>query len=184
MIGAFAGALVLGAWFILRSSRHRTPVVDLSLLRVRAFAISNGVTVVMAAGFYSYTLCNVLFLTGVWRYSILRAGLALMPGPFTAMAVAGPAGRLVERHGHRAVIVPGALIWAAGMAFFATQVGTGRDFLGTWLPGLLILGVGAGLSFPTLSGAAVGSVPGTRFAVATSLNSVARQIGAALASRS
>ena len=135
VIGAFAGALVLGAWFILRSSRHRTPVVDLSLLRVRAFAISNGVTVVMAAGFYSYTLCNVLFLTGVWRYSILRAGLALMPGPFTAMAVAGPAGRLVERHGHRAVIVPGALIWAAGMAFFATQVGTGRDFPGHLAPG-------------------------------------------------
>ena len=45
---------------------------------------------------------------------------------------------------------------------------------------MLILGVGAGLTFPTLSGAAVGSVPGPRFAVATSLNSVARQVGAAL----
>ena len=44
----------------------------------------------------------------------------------------------------------------------------------------MILGLGAGLSFPTLSGAAVGSVPGSRFAVATALNSVARQVGAAL----
>ena len=47
----------------------------------------------------------------------------------------------------------------------------------------MILGVGAGLSFPTLSGAAVGSVPGARFAVATALNSVARQLGAALGVR-
>ena len=76
------------AYFVLRSSRHRTPVVDLSLLRIRSFALSNGVTVVMASGFYAYTLCNVLFLTSVWRYSILTAGLAL-----DARAVHGDRGR-------------------------------------------------------------------------------------------
>jgi NTE family protein len=180
VVGAFLAALLLGMYFVLRTSRQRAPVIDLSLLRIRAFALSNGVTIVMASGFYAYTLCNVLFLTTVWRYSILTAGLALTPGPFTAMAVAGPASRLVERVGHRPVVVPGALVWAGGMAWFASQLGIAPDFLGGWLPGMLILGVGAGLTFPTLSGAAVGSVPGPRFAVATSLNSVARQLGAAL----
>jgi NTE family protein len=180
VIGAFLAALLLGVYFVLRSSRHRAPVIDLSLLRIRAFALSNGVTVVMSSGFYAYTLCNVLFLTSVWRYSILTAGLALTPGPFTAMAVAGPASRLVERVGHRPIVVPGALVWAGGMAWFASRLGVAPDFLGGWLPGMVILGVGAGLTFPTLSGAAVGSVPGPRFAVATSLNSVARQVGAAL----
>ena len=180
VIGAFAAALVLGVYFVLRTSRQRAPVIDLSLLRIRAFALSNGVTIVMASGFYAYTLCNVLFLTSVWRYSILTAGLALTPGPFTAMAVAGPASRLVERVGHRPVVVPGALVWAGGMAWFASRLGVTPDFLGEWLPGMVILGIGAGLTFPTLSGAAVGSVPGPRFAVATSLNSVARQVGAAL----
>jgi NTE family protein len=180
VIACFAAALALGAWFVVRSSRHRAPVIDLSLLRIRAFALSNGVTIVMAAGFYGYTLCNVLFLTGVWRYSILRAGLALMPGPFTAIAVAGPASRGVARLGHRAIVVPGAIIWAGGTVFLATRAGVRPDFLGTWLPGLVILGVGAGLTFPTLSGAAVGAVPGTRFAIATALNSVSRQLGAAL----
>jgi EmrB/QacA subfamily drug resistance transporter len=180
VIGSFAATVLLGAYFLFRSGRQRTPVIDLSLLRIRSFALSNGVTIVMAGGFYAYTLCNVLFLTGVWRYSILTAGLALTPGPLTAMAIAGPASRVVERFGHRAVAVPGALVWAGGMVYFATTLGTGPDFLGGWLPGMLILGVGAGLTFPTLSGAAVGSVPGPRFAVATSLNSVARQLGAAL----
>jgi NTE family protein len=180
IVVAFALALLLGVYFVLRSSRQRTPVIDLTLLRIRAFSLSNGVTIVMASGFYAYTLCNVLFLTGVWRYSILQAGLALTPGPFVAMAVAGPASRLVERVGHRVVVVPGALVWAGGMAYFATQLGVSPDFLGEWLPGMAILGTGAGLTFPTLSGAAVGSVPGPRFAVATSLNSVARQLGAAL----
>jgi len=180
VLGSFATALVLGAYFVVRSSRQRTPVIDLTLLRIRAFALSNGVTVVMASGFYAYTLCNVLFLTTVWRYSILTAGLALTPGPFVAMAVAGPASRAVERLGHRAILVPGALIWAGGMVYFATRLGVSPDFLGEWLGGMVILGIGAGMTFPTLSGAAVGSVPGPRFAVATSLNSVARQLGAAL----
>jgi NTE family protein len=180
VVGAFAAAAVLSACFLFRSSRQRNPVLDLSLLRIRSFALSNTVTLVMAGGFYAYTLCNVLFLTGVWRYSILTAGLALTPGPITAMAIAGPASRVVERFGHRLAAVPGALIWAGGMAYFATTLGAGPDFLGGWLPGMLILGVGAGLTFPTLSAAAVGSVPGPRFAVATSLNSVARQLGAAL----
>jgi len=180
VISAFASSALLGAYFVVRSSGHRNPLVDMSLLRIRAFSLSNGVTIVMAAGFYSYTLCNVLFLTGVWRYSILKAGLALTPGPFTAIAVAGPASRLVARVGHRAVLVPGALVWAAGVIFFATALGRSADFVGQWLPGMVILGVGAGMTFPTLSGAAVGSVPGTRFALATALNSVARQVGAAL----
>jgi EmrB/QacA subfamily drug resistance transporter len=180
VIGAFLAALLLGVYFMVRTSRQRTPVIDLSLLRIRAFALSNGVTAVAASGFYAYTLCNVLFLTTVWHYSILNAGLALTPGPLVAMAVAGPASRMVARLGARAVVVPGALVWAGGMAYFASQLGVAPDFLGKWLPGMVILGVGAGLTFPTLSGAAVGSVPGPRFAVATSLNSVARQLGAAL----
>ena len=148
VVGAFLAAFLLGGYFILRSSRQRTPVIDLSLLRIRAFALSNGVTVVMASGFYAYTLCNVLFLTSVWRYSILNAGLALTPGPLVAMAVAGPASRMLERLGHRLVIVPGALVWAAGMAYFATQLGVTPDFLGEWLPGMVILGVGAGANAP------------------------------------
>ncbi len=180
VVGAFALAGALTGWFTLRTTRARTPVVDPALLRIRAFRLSNGAALVMAGGFFAYALCNVLFLTEVWDYSILKAGLALTPEPFLAMALATPTIHLVRRIGHRPVMVIGALIWAGGMAYFAFALGSSPDFLGGWLPGMLILGVGSGLAFPTLSGVAVGSVPGPRFAIATSLNSVSTQIGAAL----
>ena len=106
VVSAFLIPLLLRPYFALCSSHQRAPVIDLSLLRIRSFALSNGVTVVMASGFYAYTLCNVLFLTSVEHYSVLTAGLALTPGPFMAMAVAGPASRLVERVGHRVVVFP------------------------------------------------------------------------------
>ena len=180
VIGCFLAARAAHAGFVRRTAAHPNPLVDLKLFSGRGFAVPNGVTLAMSAGFYAYTLCNVLFLTTVWRYSVLQAGLALTPGPFTAIAVAGFSSRLVKRYGPRRVAVPGALIWAAGMAYFIEVLGVSPDFLGRWLPGMILLGIGAGFTFPTLSGVAVGAVPGTRFAMATALNSVARQIGAAL----
>lgn len=180
IIVSFALALILGAFFVARCRRHRAPIIDLSLLRSRTFADANAMTVVGAAGFYAYTLSNVLFLTGVWRYSVLQAGLALTPGPLVAMAIAGPTSRLVQRFGHRPILFAGGLIWGGAVLWLVERMGPHRDFLGTWLPGVVWLGVGAGTLFPNLSGAAVASAPGESFATATGLNSVARQLGAAV----
>src|SRR5205085_8910383 len=127
----------LGAAFVRRCSRHRTPLIDLSFLRDRTFASANGMTIVAAAGFYGYTLANVLFLTGVWRYSVLQAGLALTPGPFVAAAVAGPTSRLVQRFGHRPVLVAGAFIWGGAVLWFVARVGAKPDFVRDWLPGIV-----------------------------------------------
>jgi EmrB/QacA subfamily drug resistance transporter len=180
IIGSFALAVVLGAVFVWRCTWHRSPMIDLSLLRIRTFSAANGMTIIGAAGFYGYTLTNVLFLTGVWRYSVLQAGLALTPGPLVAVAVAGPTSKLVQRIGHRPVLVAGGLIWGGAVMWFVARASLTPDFLGVWLPGMVMLGIGAGTLFPNLSGAAVASAPGASFATATGLNSVSRQVGAAL----
>jgi NTE family protein len=180
VLGSLLAALLLGGYFVLRATRERAPVIDPALLRIPAFVLSNTATTLMAAGFFAYTLGNVLFLTSVWHYSILQAGLALTPEPIVAMAVAKPTIRLVGLLAHRVVLIAGAILWAGGMAYFAIRLGAKPDFLCGWLPGMVILGVGGGLVLPTLSGVAVDSVPGPRFAVASSLNSVATQVGAAL----
>jgi NTE family protein len=177
---SFVVAVALALVFLRRCSRHRSPIIDLGLLRIRTFSAANAMTIVTAAGFYGYTLANVLFLTGVWRYSTLDAGLALTPGPFVAAAVAGPTSRLVQRFGPRPVRVAGGLIWGGGVLWFVERVGATPDFLGLWLPGIVMLGVGAGTLLPNLSAVAVASAPGESFATATGLNSVARQVGAAL----
>jgi EmrB/QacA subfamily drug resistance transporter len=180
VIAAFLGFVILGALFVLRSQRHPVPILDLSLFRVRAVAAANAITIIAAVGFYGYTLVNVLFLTEVWRYSILDAGLAITPGPFIAMAVAGPASRLAERLGTRVLVVPGGLIWAAGVYWFVRRAGLHPDYLSRWLPGMVLAGIGAGIVFPNVSSIAVASAPESSFATATSLNGVLRQVGAAL----
>jgi predicted acylesterase/phospholipase RssA len=78
------------------------------------------------------------------------------------------------------VLLAGGLIWAAGLGYMQTRIGLRPAFTSEWLPGMLLLGFGAGLTFPLLSSAAVASAPGERFATATSLSSVSRQLGAVL----
>ena len=180
ILGCLAGALTCGAVVVWRCTWHRSPVIDLSLLKIRTVSVANAMTVIGAAGFYGYTLSNVLFLTGLWRYSVLQAGLALTAGPVVAVVVAGPASRLAQRIGPRPVLVAGGLLWGGAVLWFVERVGVTPDFAGQWLPGMVLLGIGAGTLFPNLSGTAVGSAPGGSFATATGMNSVARQIGAAL----
>jgi EmrB/QacA subfamily drug resistance transporter len=178
--GAVAASALSGAAFLTRCSRHPEPVLDLSLFRARSFSVANGATLVYSMGFFAMLLGNILFLTGVWHYSILQAGLAVTPGPIVVAGVAGPAGKLATRIGFRPVIFTGSLLFAGGLLWYATVVGTDPQYLARWLPATLVVGLGIGLTFPVLSAAAVSSLPADRFAVGSAVNQTARQVGGAV----
>ncbi len=178
-LGCFAVAAVLLVAVVLRSRTHPRPIVEPALFAHASFRAGNLGTLLFAAAFFSLILGNVLFLTSVWGYSVLAAGAATLPGPLLSTIVAGPAGRLADRFGHRAVIVPGALFFAAGVMVLRSA-GAEPDWLGLWLPGACLTGIGIGLAFPTLGSAAVRDVPDDRFATASAVNAAFRQVGAVL----
>jgi hypothetical protein len=62
--------------------------VELALLRSRAFSGAFVTSILYYAGFGAYVLSSVEFLTGEWRYSAVRAGLAIAPGPLLVLPVA------------------------------------------------------------------------------------------------
>jgi EmrB/QacA subfamily drug resistance transporter len=179
ILGCFAASAALLAAVVWRSTRHPRPIVEPALFAHRSFRVGNLGTLLFAAAFFSLILGNVLFLTGVWGYTVLQAGAATLPGPTLSTVFAGPAGRLADRFGHRAVIVPGALFFAAG-AMVLRSAGAEPDWLGLWLPGACLTGIGIGLAFPTLGAASVRDVPDDRFATASAVNAAFRQVGAVL----
>ena len=180
ILGAFSVALVAGAVFVHRTFHHDDPVIDPALFHSRPFVIANTATIVYAMGFFAMLLGNILFLTGVWNYSIMQAGLAVTPGPLVVAVIAGPAGKLAARVGFRPVLLFGASCFAAGLVTYIALVTTTPNYLATWLPGTLLVGVGVGFTFPVLSAGAVSSLPPARFAVGSAVNQTARQIGGAL----
>ena len=103
----------------------------------------------------------------------------MTPGPIVAAVVAGPVGRLAERIDARPLIFAGGAVWAAGIAGYLLLAGAEPDFLGGWLPATIVAG-SAAASRSRISGVAVAAAPGERFATATAITGVARQIGAAI----
>lgn len=179
-ISTFAVAVLAAVWFVQRSRHRPDPVVDLALFRDRSLVLANAATFVYAAGFFAMLLGNILFLTGVWKWSIMAAGLAVTPGPIVVAVVAGPAGRLAARVGFRPLLVTGSVCFAAGLAWYLAFVESTPDYLRDWLPGTLIVGLGIGLTFPVLSAAAVSTLPPQRYAVGSAVNQTARQVGGAI----
>jgi MFS family permease len=94
--------------------------------------------------------------------------------------IAGAAGKLAARIGFRRVLLFGATCFAVGLGSYVVRVGTAPNYLGEWLPGTLLVGVGIGFTFPVLSAGAVSALPPARFAVGSAVNQTARQIGGAL----
>jgi EmrB/QacA subfamily drug resistance transporter len=180
IVAALTGAALTIAAFVLRSARHPSPVIELPLLRVRSFSIANSAALVFFAGFGAMLLSSVLLLTEVWHYSVLHAGVALMPGPLMAAIFAAPAGRLGGRIGQRPVIVAGGLVFAAGFAINLTLISESPNYAGSFLPGFMIGGVGVGLVLGPLPAAATASLPPDRFATGTAVFGMARQVGSAI----
>ena len=67
------------------------PGLDPALLRIETFARANVGLLLLGMAFFSTILANVLFLVGVWGYSVLTAGLAVVPGAIATAIVADPA---------------------------------------------------------------------------------------------
>jgi EmrB/QacA subfamily drug resistance transporter len=178
-LAAFVAGAALLVAMIARSRSHPRPIVEPALFADRAFRIGNLGTLLFSAAFFSIVLGNVLFLTTIWGYTVLQAGLATLPGPAWSTIVSAPAGRLADRFGHLAVIVPGTLVFAAGVMVLRSA-GPEPDWLGLWLPGATLTGIGIGLAFPTLGAVAVRDVGDDRFATASAVNAAFRQVGAVL----
>jgi EmrB/QacA subfamily drug resistance transporter len=174
-----AGVLLLIA-VVYRSSTHRAPIFELSLFKVRSFSVAVSGTFLFSLAFYALLLCNILFLTQVWHYSILKAGLAVTPGPLMAAVSASISGRFADRYGQRVLAIPGPIVFAGGCVLLALGLGSQPDYVSDFLPATLLTGIGVGMSFAALGSAAVAELPPTRFATGSAIASCLRQIGAVL----
>jgi MFS family permease len=180
VLACLGAGLVLLAWFVSRSRTVSAPALDLSLFRAASFRYANAATLVFGAAFSAMFLGSILFLTGVWGYGTARAGLAMTPGPLLVMIVAPLGGRLAARVGHRALMVPGAILFGLGFLLRAVITSSTPHYLTEWLPVVGTTGIGIGLVLPSLAAAATHSLPGDRFAVGSGVNQAVRQIGSVL----
>lgn len=174
------GSAVSLGWVIARSRWHPTPALATSLWRIKPYALANAVSLMFGIALYAILLVGVLFLTLVWQYTELKAGLAMTPGAIASAAVAISVGKRKPVPPPRILILVGSMIMVASVVWGYLMLTPEPSFLKVWLPFALINGSGIGLVSLGTSTAAAMSVAPKDFGTATGLNIAARQVGGAL----
>lgn len=177
-IGVLVAGLAVLAVFVVRTLDHPHPALDLSLFGARSFRWANIATAAFTVGFTAMFFAQVLFLTNVWGYSIVKTGLVMIPGPIVVIVLAPLFGRLAGRIGQRAVLIPGGLVYAASGLWMLAVMTTEPAWVEHLLPAALLGGLGVAMVIPHLTSAAVQGLPPDQFGAGSAVNQAIRQFGA------
>ncbi len=173
-------SVVLFAAFFLLESRLRNPIMPLRILRIRSLTSSSIVRGFLATGMFSTFFLGALYFEKVLDYGPIATGLAFMPMSLSiAVMTAGVTRRLVERFGGRKVLVPATMAAVAGLLILASA-GTDPMYAADVLPGLVLIGLGAGASFVPLLTMAMAEVPGEDAGLGSGIVNVSMQMASAV----
>jgi EmrB/QacA subfamily drug resistance transporter len=179
-LGLGATSLALLGGFIAREATARTPLVPLRIFRNRNVSGANAVQALFVAGLFGMFFLGSLYLERVLGYGPLEIGLAFLP---VALAIGilsvGFSERLVTRFGAKPVLLVGQVLIVAGLVLFALSP-VQSSYVGDLLAPMLLLGLGAGLSFPSLMGLAMSSATEQDSGLASGLVNTSLQVGGAL----
>jgi EmrB/QacA subfamily drug resistance transporter len=179
-LGLLALAATLVGAFLAIESRTSAPLVPLGLFRLRNLAISNVVGVLWAAAMFAWFFLAALYLQLVLGYSPLEVGLAFLPGNVIMGVLSlGLSAKIVMRFGIRAPLAAGLGTAAVGLVLFARAPVDG-SFVVDVLPGMILLGVGAGIAFNPVLLAAMGDVAPSEAGLASGVVNTSFMMGGAL----
>jgi MFS family permease len=155
--------------------------VQLGLLRSRTFSGAFVASILFYAAFGALILNFVEFLTGVWHYSAVQAGLAIAPGPLMVLPFARLVAPLAVRIGGPGrVAVLGSFVLAGAQMLWWARIQAAPSYVTHLLPSQLLGGAGVGLAIPALLGAGSAGLPPARFGTGSGILNMARQIGTVL----
>ena len=179
VIGAGLASLIVIGAFVAWESRSRHPMLKLGLFAERRFSVAAAAECLGLFGLAGALFVMTQFLQFDLDFSPLQAGLRILPmaGVLVVCALLSPVvGRIIGTK----LTVATALAAVAGGLWQVSAASTGTTSYRDVLPGLLLIGLGAGLLLPTATNSVVGSVPQGDSGVGSAVNTMAFQVGGAI----
>jgi hypothetical protein len=156
--------------------RLRNPMLRLSLFRSRQFTAINVMTLLYYGALSAASYLVILECELRLGYSAAQAGAALIPESVIFLFLAPVSGAMVKKFGARWLMASGALAVAAGYCWLSAAH-PGQSYASGILPGILLWGLGLGLSVTPLTAAVLAAVGDTDLGEASGINDASSRIG-------
>jgi EmrB/QacA subfamily drug resistance transporter len=174
-ITLFAVAVLSGLAFVLVERRSAAPMLDLGLMKNPLFLAMVLAGALLSAAAWAPMTYQSLWLQSVLGLSAIQAGLVFLPCAASVFLVAGQVGRFLHRTSPRWMVGIGLLLIAVGA--LAQAVIRPSSSWPVVIPGLVLVGVGAGLAMAALTSTAMAAVPWQRAGMAGGALNAFRQLG-------
>jgi EmrB/QacA subfamily drug resistance transporter len=177
-IAVYAVAAALLIAFVAIEARVARPMLPLRLFRNPAFTGAQVGAFGISASLFAMWFYMTLYLQQTLGLSAIEAGLVYVPGTMLNFFVAGSMASVGQKVSRRVLIPVGLALVGAGLALLTLLEADSSWWL--FLPGLLVAMVGTGILNPTVSQAALSSVPPEQSGLAAGTNDMFRQAGIAV----
>ncbi|MEM7023445.1 MAG: MFS transporter [Pseudomonadota bacterium] len=178
LTGLVVGGVAL-VGFIWWELREREPLLDVRLFRDRNLASSTLTLVIIFALMFGMFLVVFPFFQAVLGWSALRSAVALLPMAVAMMPMSTLAPQIAARIGRRPTVMVGVATMGAGLVAMALRASVDGGYLSV-LPGLVLLGLGMGLTMTPSTEGITEALPLEKQGVASALNDTSREVGGAV----
>jgi EmrB/QacA subfamily drug resistance transporter len=178
-LSSIVAAAVLMAGFIYNESQVRSPLMPLSIFRIRNVRGANMIMAPLYATMLGSFFMMTLYLQGIMKLDPFTTGLAFLPFPFTLALMSSQMPKLVAKYGFRRFLIIGPLVVIVGLLWLSGLHADSSYLLGI-LPVTIIMPLGIGMTMMPTIAAATSGVPGDQSGLASGLITTSQQMGGAL----
>ncbi len=175
----FGIAIAALVGFVINESRAKHPLMPLHIFKIRNLSGANALQILMAAGMFSIFFFTTLYLQEILGYTPIRTGVSFLIVPIVIAIAATNVPRLIKRIGYKPILMVAPLFVSAGL-FWLSKVPVDGTFWGNVAPGLILLGLGMGGTFVSVTIAATSGVPHDEAGLASGILNTSQQVGGSI----
>jgi EmrB/QacA subfamily drug resistance transporter len=172
------GVLLLGAFVLVERRQGARALVPAEVMRQQQFVVACAVVLLMSAIFFAALLYLPQFMEKELGFSAVEAGAGLLPMMLVFALMSFSSGTLYDKLGARTVVSAGAALLGLGI-FMLSFLEAGWDYVAL-VPGMVVLGLGIGLFYSSVTTAAVTSLDASRSSLAGGIVYMCQVAGGAL----
>lgn len=178
-LGFIGAAVALLAGFIWNESRSKHALMPLNIFKVGNVAAANVAQLPMVAAMFAMFFFISLYVQTVLGFSPVKTGLSFLPVPFTIGIISAVMSHVVNKIGYKVPMVTGPLFVSAAL-FYLSRITVAGNYWTDVLPGMILMAMGMGQIFISVTIAATSGVPARESGLASGILNTSQQIGGAL----